>query len=157
MGITEDPNDPRLPAARGPDAGPVPQQDVYLVLSADERAKGFVRPVRREYTHVGAPRPAGLRELTDDERTRYAAFGYAAFEPYPESRSPLTGRYWTQKQLDDAGKGCGVTTTMGLALAETYARDPRFYGATYCVGCRMHLPVGEHGVFVWTDGSRVGT
>ncbi|GAB3884441.1 hypothetical protein [Terrabacter terrigena] len=52
-------------------------------------------------------------------------------------------------------KGCGAVTTMGLRLAETYARDPKFYGATYCVGCRMHRPVSE---FVW-DGTdeRVGS
>jgi hypothetical protein len=27
------------------------QQKGYVVLSAEERAKGFVRPVRRTYTH----------------------------------------------------------------------------------------------------------
>ena len=31
---------------------------------------------------------------------------------------------------------------MGDALSETYARNPKFYGATYCVFCRMHRPVG---------------
>ena len=29
------------------------QQKGYVVLSDEERAKGFVRPVRREYVHVG--------------------------------------------------------------------------------------------------------
>ena len=52
---------------------------------------------------------------------------------------------------------CGTATTMGPALAETYARDPKFYGATYCVGCQMHRPVGERGEFVWEDGSKVGS
>ncbi len=54
---------------------------------------------------------------------------------------------------------CGAVTTMGLAIAETYARDPHFYGATFCVHCQMHRPVGEHGEFVWDDGSgqKVGT
>lgn len=52
---------------------------------------------------------------------------------------------------------CGVETTMGQAIAETYARDPHFYGGTYCVGCRDHFPVGEFGQFVWEDGSKVGT
>ncbi len=46
-------------------------------------------------------------------------------------------------------KKCRSVTTMGQALAETYARDPRFYGATYCCACSMHLPVNE---FVW-DGT----
>lgn len=51
--------------------------------------------------------------------------------------------------------GCGSVTTMGAAIAETYAREPSFYGATYCVRCSKHLPVGE---FRWTaDGSVVGS
>jgi hypothetical protein len=34
-------------------------------------------------------------------------------------------------------------TTMGRALSETYARQPDFYGASYCVTCRMHVPVAD--------------
>lgn len=50
---------------------------------------------------------------------------------------------------------CGSVTTMGRALSETYARDPTFYGATFCVNCNRHLPVAE---FVWTaDGAVVGS
>jgi hypothetical protein len=53
---------------------------------------------------------------------------------------------------------CGTTTSMSHPLAETYARDPHFYGATYCVGCRTHLPVGEDGQFVWLGTDiKVGT
>lgn len=103
MTLTSDPNDPRL--GRGVDREPKGMNEVYLVLSDEERAKGFVRPVRHTYVH----------------------------EP------------------------CGVATTMGKALAETYARQPDFYGATFCVGCQMHKPVGEHGEFVWDDGTKVGT
>ena len=82
------------------------QQKGYVVLSADERAKGFVRPVRDAYVHTK----------------------------------------------------CGAVTTMGRALAETYARDPQFYSGTFCCACRAHFPVGEHGEFVW-DGTneKVGT
>jgi hypothetical protein len=101
MGVTDDRTDPRL--GRGVDAEPGGMHEVYLVLSDEERAKGFVRPVRRSYVH-------------------------------------LTSR-----------GGCGVVTRMGDALAETYARDPGFYGATYCVGCRMHRPVGPDGEFAWWD------
>lgn len=46
-------------------------------------------------------------------------------------------------------KKCGAVTRMGVAIAETYARDPSFYGSTFCVGCGVHRPVGE---FVW-DGT----
>jgi len=49
---------------------------------------------------------------------------------------------------------CGAQTTMALPIAETYARDPRFYGATYCCGCRKHLPVGPDGEFVWIENGR---
>lgn len=93
--LVTDPEDPRL--THGVDAEPAPQAEAYLVLSKDERAKGFVRPVRYSYIH----------------------------------------------------DTCGVVTKMSQDLAETYARDPKFYGATYCVGCGMHLPVGE---FRWTGG-----
>lgn len=103
MGLTDDPTDPRL--THGVDEKPVPMAEAYLVLSDEERAKGFVRPVRRTYIH----------------------------------------------------ETCGAATTMGQALAETYARDPKFYGATFCVRCSQHRPVGEHGEFTWEDGSRVGT
>ena len=102
MGLTSDPSDPRL--KRGADTEPGPQNEVYLVLSEEERAKGFTRPLRRAYVHAD---------------------------------------------------GCGTETRMGLELCETYARDPKFYGATYCVGCRMHKPVSE---FRWIeDGEVVGS
>lgn len=99
--LTTDPNDPDL--TRGGDSEPTAQAKAYLVLSDDELAKGFVRPVRRTYLHGT----------------------------------------------------CGSVTTMSQKLAETYARDPNFYGATYCVACQMHKPVWE---FTWdADGSEVGS
>ncbi len=44
---------------------------------------------------------------------------------------------------------CGTTTKMGRALSETYARNPSFYGATFCVRCDAHFPLVQ---FVW-DGT----
>ena len=74
------------------------QQKAYVVLSDEERAKGFVRPVPFSYVH----------------------------------------------------KTCGAKTTIGKAAsAETYARDPAFYGGTFCATCREHYPVSE---FTW-DGT----
>lgn len=96
--LTTDKNDPEL--GHGVDTEKVPQNKKYLVLSEEERAKGFIRPVRRDYVH----------------------------------------------------SKCGVETRMGLALCETYARDPKFYGSTYCVGCSMHLPVSE---FNWSEDNEV--
>lgn len=73
------------------------QQKGYVVLSPEERAKGFVKPVRRSYIH----------------------------------------------------DKCGTLTTMGRSLAETYARDPRFYSGTFCCGCSTHFNLHE---FHWEDG-----
>lgn len=134
------------------------QQRDYRVLCTTEREKGFVRPVRRSYRHVGLAGPKyPLRDLTPEEHERYDHFGYAKFETYPEGTGPI-GCFWPQAQLDKIGKGCGTVTTMGQALAETYARDPSFYGSTFCCGCGVHLPVGEKGEFVWEGTQeRVGT
>lgn len=162
MSLTTDPKDPRL--SHGADTKPGPQNEVYLVLSEEERTKGFKRPVLCSYKHVGIPGPRWpLCDLTEEQREWYGNCGYAKYEPYPADEHPSLGRFWTQADLDRAGHGCGTVTTMGRALAETYARDPHFYGATYCCGCQLHLPVGAHGEFVWMDQQgrateeRVGT
>lgn len=135
------------------------QQKDYVVLSASERAKGFVRPVRTSYQHVGIPGPEfPLQDLTPEQQAAVDGRGYVKFEPYPPERLPQLGRYWTQEQIDKIGKGCRTVTTMALPLAETYARDPFFYGGTFCCGCGVHLPVGPKGEFVWTGTEeRVGT
>lgn len=152
--LTTDPNHPEVTRYTGPEK-PAPQAKVYLVLSEEERAKGFVRPVRASYTHVGASGPANpLRDLTAKELEDYGQFGYFKFEQYPEG-SHCVGKYWTKEELEKIAKGCGISTKMGVALAETYARNPNFYGATYCCTCCAHFPVDE---FVW-DGTdqRVGS
>lgn len=151
MSLTTDPNDPDL--TRGVDTERVEQAKKYLVLSEGERAKGFVRPVRHSYRHVG---PAGpkypLRDLTEAEMARYSQFNYFKFEAYPDDGSSVCGKFWTQTELDSVGKGCGTLTTMGTVLAETYARDPAFYGSTYCCSCQMHRPVSE---FVWEGTTEI--
>lgn len=149
MSTTTDPQDPRL--RKVDESG---MQEAYLVLSAEERAKGWVRPYRDRYKHVGVRPQYPVRDLTEEERAAHARYGYVKFEQYPESMAPRTGRFWTEKQL---ASGCGTVTTMNREIAETYAREPGYYGATYCVGCREHLPVGEHGEFEWLDGTKVGT
>ena len=94
--------------------------------------------------------------LTPEEEKRSCGFAYVKFEAYPEgspeAQGSLTGRYWTSEQLTS---GCGTETKMSLPLAETYARDPKFYGGTFCSNCRKHFPVEE---FVWVpDGSVLGS
>lgn len=85
----------------------------------------------------------------------------------PQPIDPKTGQhgaYWVLSEAERAKgfvrpvrlsyrhKKCGTETTMGRAIAETYAREPKFYGSTFCVKCNAHLPVGE---FVWIDNGRV--
>jgi hypothetical protein len=101
------------PLDQSPESDRDGQHKNYVVLSPEERSKGFVRPYRDAYKHLK----------------------------------------------------CGTVTTMGRSIAETYARDPGFYGATYCIHCKGHFPVGEDGEFVWhpadnlvdPDGPKVGT
>ena|SRR5690349_2949183 len=101
--LTDDPGDPGLTHGADPEGVMVPQAEAYLVLSEEERAKGFVRPLRRSYQH----------------------------------------------------DTCGAVTTMSVGIAETYARRPDFYGATYCTTCQRHAPVAE---FRWDGtGERVGS
>lgn len=93
--------------------------------------------------------------------------------PAPAPIDPATGMhgdYWVLPP-EERDKGfvrpvrrsyrharCGSVTTMGQALAETCARQPTFYGATMCVACKGHFPVGPDGEFTWEpDGSKVGT
>ena len=102
--------------------GPSGQQKDYVVLTADERAKGFVRPVRKTYIHVGLD-----ANFFKDSHVLVKA-----------------GR------RNDGKPACGSRTSMGLAIAETYARDPKFYTGTFCCGCGEHLPLDE---FVW-EGTR---
>ncbi len=148
--ITTDPTEPLLKETL-----PSGQNKAYLVLSEEERAKGYVRPLRDSYVHVGV-KCGPVQDLSPEEKDRYKEFGYAAFEPYPPEEKRGLGRYHTAARLktlkDGMIGGCGVRTKMGHQLAATYARDPKFYGATFCVGCGVHHPVEE---FVWDGTSEI--
>lgn len=137
------PNPAKLPDGQAAD---------HWILSDEERAKGFIRPVRLSYRHAGMRPNYPLRDLSPEERSQHAAFGYVSFEAYPESETPLTGRMWTKAQLES---GCGTITSMPRKIAETIARQPSFYGRTFCSGCGDYFPVEE---FVWLDdGTKLGT
>jgi hypothetical protein len=157
MSLTTDPSDPRL--GHGESKERVPQNAAHLVLPEGERvAAKFIRPVRESYKHVGLAVPTGLRDLTDEEKERHAQWNYVKFQPNPNhgENDPVLGTYWTQERLDKAAAGgCNTVTTMPLAIAETYARNPKYYGSTYCCGCSKYIRVEE---FVWagTD-ERVGS
>lgn len=123
------------------------QQRDYVVLTPEERTKGFVKPLRDSYRHVGRRPKHPLRDLTPEELARDAQYGYVKYEAYPESELPRTGRYWTEADLKS---GCGQVTTMHRSIAETYARNPEFYSGTFCSTCRKHFHLEQ---FTWeSDG-----
>ena len=139
------------PKAVDPTTG---QHRSYWVLSEEERKRGFVRPVRLSYVHAGNGGPEHpTRKLTAEEQERYGKYDYVLFEEFPEGDT-VVGRFWTSARLAQA-RGCGQITSMSQAIAETYARDPKFYGSTFCATCKDHFPVGE---FVWHGTEeKVGT
>lgn len=58
-------------------------------------------------------------------------------------------------RTDYKHKKCGSVTRMSLPIAETYARDPKFYAGTFCNLCKEHLPLDE---FTWVGTKeRVGS
>lgn len=141
LAVTTNQDDPNLAILR-PDG----QQKAYLVLSEEERAKGYMRPVRNKYQHVGKRPVYPLIPLTPEQAELYSDENYTGFEKYPEQMLPRKGKFWTQIELDG---GCNVVTTMGPSIAETHARNPKFYSATYCAGCERHFNIDQ---FVW-DGT----
>lgn len=64
----------------------------------------------------------------------------------PEERDKGYVRPYREKYIH---KKCGVVTRMSPSIAETYARNPKFYSGTFCIGCRDHFPLEE---FLW-DGT----
>lgn len=130
------------------------QNKAYLVLSEAERAKGFVRPVRRTYIHGGRKPKYPLRDLTDEQKERYGETDWVAFEKYPENiGGSAVGQFWSQEDIGSQ-HGCGTATRMDQTIAETYARNPHFYGSTWCMSCKRHVPVRE---CQWEDGETVGS
>lgn len=121
------------------------QHFAYFVLTEEERAKGFVRPIRDAYRHVGTRPQHLVRDLTEQEKIDFSDHGYVKFEEWPVGTQAGIGRFWTHAELES---GCGTVTTMSREIAETYARNPKFYQSTFCLKCRKHIPVRE---FTWLD------
>jgi hypothetical protein len=156
MGITTDPNSECLKKIE--QSG---MQKCYLVLSDEERAKGFIRPVRRTYKHVGRSVCGKIKPPTDGRLG--GNLDVCCMEVGHEGEcwhvfQTLVNRDAQIAEQEHRIGGCDGVTTMGQAIAETYARDPKFYGGTFCCQCGTHLPVGEHGEFIWVDdATRVGS
>jgi len=75
--LTSDPKDPRLTHGADPaDGGPVPQAAAYYVMSDEERARGFVRPVRLSYWHTTCGRVTTMaRELAETYAANPTQYG----------------------------------------------------------------------------------
>ena len=137
------------------------QNKAYLVLSEEEIAKGFVKPVRNRYIHIGRNVKAHWksihRMLDDEEKKEHPDKNYVAVMTVitNEDGSFKGGTYVTQEEFDawensEFIGGCGTKTLIAREIAETYARNPKFYGATWCMGCGKHIQVTE---FIWDDDS----
>jgi hypothetical protein len=73
------------------------------------------------------------------------------YENYP---SNTVGEYVAPVRNSYIHNTCGVKTLMATKFAETYAKNPKYYGSTFCCGCGKHLPVSE---FKWAkDGIVIG-
>jgi len=94
------PVEPETESVPNKEKRPDGQHVDHWVLPEEERAKGFIRPVRKTYVH----------------------------------------------------EKCGGSTNMPQAIAETYARNPFYYGSTFCCTCGDYFPVGINGEFKW-EGS----
>ena len=85
--------------------------------------------------------------VTDDHReikSNGQQKGYVVLAD--EERAKGFVRPFRNSYVHDA---CGVVTKMGDSIAETYARDPKFYTGTFCAHCQKHFPLEQ---FKW-DGT----
>ena len=99
---------------------------MWLLLLLASAAAPDREEVRRNKGAASSPTasapPSGARAAREEERRK----GFV---------KPVRRSYVHRK--------CGSVTTMGVALSETFARDPHFYSGTFCVACRAHFPVGD--------------
>lgn len=99
-------------------------------------------PVEQNKKYLVLPEDERKKDFIRPVRLSYVHVGIGGHEIDPNNPSKH-GR---------TENACGVKTRMSVAIAETYAVNPKFYGSTYCVGCQKHLPVSE---FVWSDDGEV--
>ena len=147
-----------------PDLKPDENGVGHIVFSVEE-ARNLARILNEKAIQAEKEKPT-----PEADRTKRCMLSGAKETPDHREIDPRTGMQKDYVVLcpDERKKGfvrpvrrtylhktCGTTTTMGLALAETYARDPGFYSGMFCCYCRAHFPLVE---FVWegTD-EQVGT
>ena len=102
---------------------------------------------RSKLCTTGGDTPEHARQHQADATGQHASYVVLC----PDERK----KGFVRPYRDSYRHSCGGETHMGRALSETYARDPTFYGSTFCVRCNAHYPVAE---FTWTaDGATVGS
>ena len=130
------------------------QHLAYWVLSEEERKKGFIRPLRWTYRHVGRSVCGRIKSpLGDPTHLTICA-------SQPNHKGECWGVIQEVSQFEAVWAerfqiigGCNYNTTMQQALAETFAANPKYYGATFCGNCLAYFPVSE---FVWVDDPGTG-
>lgn len=85
--LTTDPNDPNL--GHGSDDKPVPQNKTYLVLSEEERAKGFVRPVRTKYLHLTCGTTTSMGQALSETYARKPSFYGSTYCVHCQKHRPV--------------------------------------------------------------------
>ncbi len=139
----------RLKEPDSHDPGPAITQTVAQI-------KAEITPVDRSAIEL-----AGGKPVTDDHREidplTGQQKGYVVLRPEERAKGFVRPYRDAYRHLK-----CWSITTMGRSIAETYARDPFFYSATFCTNCRGHFPIGEDGDFTWyemdgSEGPKVGT
>lgn len=111
-------------------------EDDELVEVVEDKLLGEPKRVT-----LSGTKPEDIRTKPDGQNTDYVIL----------SDADRAKGYIRPVRLSYRHLKCGQKTSMPQKIAETYAVNPSFYGATFCCTCGTHLPVGEHGEFVWID------
>src|SRR5215469_15850371 len=78
----------------------------------------------------------GHREIIKEGRQQGQQKGYVVLAEEEVAKGFV--RPWRDSYVHSK---CGAVTTMGSTIADTYARDPFFYGGTFCATCCAHYPI----------------
>jgi hypothetical protein len=70
------------------------QQKAYVVLTPEERAKGFVRPVRQSYTHVTCGVVTKMSQAIAETYARNPSFYSGTFCVGCKAHFPLAQFFW---------------------------------------------------------------
>ena len=84
------------------------QQNDYVVLAEEERAKGFIRPVRRTYTHRKCNTTTTMGQTIAETYARDPSFYSGTFCVHCKHHYPLINPDGTRAFLWEDGTGVGT-------------------------------------------------